>query len=225
MSVFAVRTPSARTKWQKGTRRGSKLMKKIERRENESPELTPSEATDVRALAARANYLAQDRADCAYISKELCREFAVPTVYSKDRLIRLCRYLLRVPRLVYHYDWQSVPAHMAVYVDTDFAGCKATRRSTSGGVVMLGGRCLRHWSSTQTTVSLSSAEAELHGISKGCSQAIGIKSIAYDLGFTFDINIFTDANASIGIVRRRGLGRVRHLNVADLWVQEKIRQK
>ena len=132
-------------------------MRKIERAENGGPELSPRDATDFRALAARANYMAQDRPDCAYIAKELCREFAVPTVNSYDRLVRLCRYLHGVPRLVYCYDWQPVPTSMAVYVDTDFAGCKATRRSTSGGVVMLGDHCLRHKSSTQTTVSLSSA--------------------------------------------------------------------
>ena len=37
------------------------------------------------------------------------------------------------------------------------------------------------------------------------------------------VHILTDASAAIGIVRRRGLGRVRHLDVEDLWVQEKIR--
>ena len=33
----------------------------------------------------------------------------------------------------------------------------------------------------------------------------------------------SDAAAAIGICRRRGLGRVRHLAVADLWVQDRLR--
>ena len=33
----------------------------------------------------------------------------------------------------------------------------------------------------------------------------------------------SDATAAIGICKRRGLGRVRHLAVADLWVQERLR--
>ena len=41
--------------------------------------LEPRDATNVRALAARGNYLAQDRPDIAFACKELCREFAVPT--------------------------------------------------------------------------------------------------------------------------------------------------
>ena len=31
----------------------------------------------------------------------------------------------------------------------------------------------------------------------------------------------SDASVAVGIVRRRGLGKVRHLAVADLWVQQK----
>ena len=33
----------------------------------------------------------------------------------------------------------------------------------------------------------------------------------------------TDATAAIGIARRRGMGKIRHLDTTDLWVQEKIR--
>ena len=35
-------------------------------------------ATTYRAVSARANYLAADRADGSYSSKELCRDFATP---------------------------------------------------------------------------------------------------------------------------------------------------
>ena len=37
------------------------------------------------------------------------------------------------------------------------------------------------------------------------------------------IRVHSDATAAIGIAKRRGLGRIRHLHTADLWVQEKIR--
>ena len=50
------------------------------------------------------------------------------------------------------------------YVDTDFAGGKATRRSTSGGVALYGSHTVKHWSTTQTSVCLSSGEAELRAL-------------------------------------------------------------
>ena len=41
----------------------------------------------------------------------------------------------------------------------------------------------------------------------------------------FEVTVKTDATAAIGICRRRGLGKIRHLAVADLWVQDKLRSK
>ena len=44
-----------------------------------------------------------------------------------------------------------------------------------------------------------------------------------DLGIDLEVEVLTDATAAIGICRRRGLGKIRHLAVADLWVQERLR--
>ena len=88
---------------------------------------------------------------------------------------------------------------------------------------MRGGHCVRHWSSTQTTVALSSGEAELGGIAKGLSQGLGLRSIAEDLGLKLHLRLSTDVTAAIGMCRRLGVGKVRHLDTALLWVQEKVR--
>ena len=111
---------------------------------------------------------------------------------------------------------------MKVYVDTDFGGCVHTRRSTSGGIAMMGRHSLKHWSTTQTTIVLSSGEAELSGICRGASIALGLQSLAKDLRVELRIDILTDATAAIGICRRRGLGKIRHLHVSDRWVQERL---
>ena len=90
---------------------------------------------------------------------------------------------------------------------------------------MHGGHLVKHWAKTQTPVCLSSGEAELRGIGDGLAQAIGLQSIARDLGLKWDINMYTDATAAIGIARRRGMGRIRHIDVTDLWIQEKFNHK
>ena len=178
-----------------------------------------------RALAARCNYLSQDRPDITFSSKELCREFSIPNLNSFKKLKRLCRYLAGLPRLVYRYKWQDMPDRIDVFVDTDFAGCKETRRPTSGGTVMLGDCCVKHWSKTQTTIALSSGEAELSGIAAGTAQALGIQSLMSDMGWIVKVVIHSDATAAIGIARRKGLGKIRHLDVSDLWIQDMIRSK
>ena len=93
---------------------------------------------------------------------------------------------------------------------------------------MHGSHCLKHWSSTQATLSLSTAESELHGICKGMQMGIGFKSLCKDLGLHMKIRLHSDATVAICIARRRrrrGLGKLRHLDVEDLWVQEKVRDK
>ena len=90
---------------------------------------------------------------------------------------------------------------------------------------MIGSHNVKHWSKTQTTVSLSSGEAELHGICAGVAQGLGLQQVLKDLGFDYKLRVFSDATAAIGIARRRGMGKIRHLDCSDLWVQEKIRNK
>ena len=84
---------------------------------------------------------------------------------------------------------------------------------------------MKHSSKTQSTVSLSSGEAELHGICAGTAIGLGLQSLARDLGFSYDVRVHSDATAAIGIARRRGLGKIRHLDCSDLWIQEKVRNK
>ena len=81
---------------------------------------------------------------------------------------------------------------------------------------MLGCHCIKTWSSTQDISALSSGEAEYYGLVRGASQAIGIRSMLYDLGVDTDIDINTDASAAKGIASRKGVGRVRHIEVHQL---------
>ena len=177
--------------------------------------LVGGDATLYRALAARANYLALDRPDQGFAAKELCRDFSSPTRLSVEKLKRLVRYVMFAPRLVWLFNWQDNTAEIDTFVDTDFAGCLRTRFATSGGAIKRGAHLLQAWSNTQSTVALSSGEAELAGICRGSSRGIGMRSLSKELGLEFKLRIFTDATAAIGIGKRRGLGKARHLAVAD----------
>ena len=137
--VLAARAVSAKQKF--SGRKGAKAVKKLERLESTSHALSPEEATMYRTLNARANYLAQDRPDTAFSTNELCREFAVPNRDPYATLERVVRYLIGLPHLVYVYDWQCPRALTCTQTQT-FAGCKTTRRSTSGGTVMFGTHCI-----------------------------------------------------------------------------------
>ena len=90
--------------------------------------------------------------------------------------------------------------------------------------MMQGSHLIKHWSTTQTTVALSSAEAELTGMCKGSAQGLGLQALAQDLGLKWALRVATNAAAAVGICKRRGLGKIRHLATADLWVQDRIKK-
>ena len=120
----------------------------------------------------------------AFAAKGLCRRMCAPRQRDRFALRRLCRYLLGAPRVVYHFGRQQGGGPLQVYADTDFAGCLHTRRSTSGGCALRGGHLLKHWSTTQKAITLSSGEAELGGVVKAAAEGIGLQSLARAWGLT-----------------------------------------
>ena len=111
---------------------GVRQAQRIEPNDRGDEPLDAESASQYRALAARCNYLAADRPDIGYASKELCRDFSSPTSRSVVRLKRVVRYLRHKPRLVWHFDHEDWDGNLQVHVDTDFARCERTFRSTSG---------------------------------------------------------------------------------------------
>ena len=186
--------------------------------------LEPAMTTPFRGSAARGNYLSADRCDIQFGGKEVCRSMSAPTVQSWKALKRIGRYLCGRPRLVYVYRQQQL-SHIDTYVDTDWAGCVRTRKSTSGGAIMLGRHCIKHWSSTQPSVSLSSGEAEFYGVVRGAGQGLGYQALLKDLGVSVPLRVWTDSSAAIGICSRQGLGKLRHLDTHTLWVQQAVRSR
>ena len=86
---------------------------------------------------------------------------------------------------------------------------------------MRGGHLLHSWSRTQQIVSLSSAEAELHGLCKAASEGLAAANMARELYMPMTLRLLTDSSAARGIVQRAGCGKVKHLDVKSLWLQER----
>ena len=79
-----------------------------------------------------------------------------------------------------------------------------------------------HWSRTQVTVALSSAEAELNAAVKAACEAIGMKQLCGHLGMPVTTKMFGDSSAMKGTLSRKGSGKVKHLETRQLWLQEHI---
>ena len=77
--------------------------------------MNPAEAARFRRGAAKLNYMAQDRADLAYASKEVSRHMAKPEQGDMNKLMRIIGYLRQFPRWVCSYPWQEAPRDLVVF--------------------------------------------------------------------------------------------------------------
>ena len=191
--------------------------------EEDDTELEGHQASMYRALVARANFVAADRADIQFAVKELAKDMAKPKESSWSALVRLGKYLKRRPRGAILFRYQSMATVISASTDADWAGDQVSRKSTSGGILQFGSHIIKSWSSTQSVIALSSGESEFYSIVKGCSQAMGLRALLADLGVDASIKVLADATTGKAIASRRGLGRVRHIDVSELWIQEKVK--
>ena len=175
----------------------------LQERDN-SEYMDKHDASRYRVPSARLNYLSLDRLDLQFAAKKASRYMATPRVSGWALLKRTARNLMGCPRSVQTFRWQIPPSMVTTFTDSDGAGDRSRRKSTSGGVVCLGHHVIKSWSSTQQLVALSSGKAELYALIKGASQTRGIISMLVDYGLTFDGTVCTDASAAMGISCRRG---------------------
>ena len=86
------------------------------------------------------------------------------------------------------------------------------------------GGILKTWSSTQASIAQSSGEAEYYALVRAASEALGMQSIMRDLGWYCKIRLLVDSSAAKSIASRTGLGKLRHLEIKFLWLQECVRR-
>ena len=77
------------------------------------------------------------------------------------------------------------------------------------------------WSRTQQCVTLSSAEAELVAMTKLIAEMIGLRQLSFEWRHPVCGGVYADSTAALAIAKRKGCGKLRHINVGLLWVQEK----
>jgi hypothetical protein len=79
---------------------------------------------------------------------------------------------------------------------------------------------------TEPTVAQSSCEAELISVNYGAVEGTFLVSWFQELGLDPPPLLQLDIGSSLSLqlLRRRGVGRTRHLRIKQLWVQQEIRE-
>ena len=92
---------------------------------------------------------------------------------------------------------------------------------------MIGGHYIKTWSVTQGAYALSIAEAEFHAMIEAGLGAKCLRNLAVEVGFSDLENIVhigTDSSAVKSFVGRQGLGKMKHLEIRDLWLQKEVNE-
>jgi len=152
-----------------------------------------------------------------------------PTAADLAALKRLVRYLLGTRNFVIelkkadHYDDGVV--NLDVYTDSDWADDPITRRSRSSSHVEADGVHMFDNSTRQGILAKSSCEAEWYGGSKGVSDAFGLKTLFEWLGYEVRMRWHCDSSSARALSKKLGVGRVKHIAIHTLWLQELVARK
>ena len=137
------------------------------------------------------------------------RTLEEPTVLQRLQLERLGSYLKTCPELQWDLVYQEGPREVCVEVDSDWAQCPRTRRSTGGGFVFWGKHLLDSYCGHHQNIALSSAEAELHELVNGAAHGLFLSHVLVEMGVAdVVVKVGSDSSAALGISHRLGSGRV-----------------
>ena len=142
-----------------------------------------SEPTYFRSLAGKLQYLTITRPDIQYAVNFVCQRMHAPTVSDFGLLKRILRYLKGTINMGLHIRKDQNLA-LSAYSDSDWAGCKETRRSTTGFCSLLGPNLISWSAKRQQTVSKSSTEAEYRALTAVAQELTWLSLLLRDLGIS-----------------------------------------
>nr|KAJ0190081.1 hypothetical protein LSAT_V11C800430260 [Lactuca sativa] len=154
-----------------------------------------------RGMIGSLLYLTASRPDIMF-GTILCARFqANPKESHLMAVKRIFRYLKGTQNLALWYPRDSA-FELYGYTDSDYAGCNLDKKSTSSGCHFIGNRLISWSCKKQTSVAISTAEAEYVAAGRCCAQLLWIQNQLLDYGFKFSKTpIYCDNTSAIQITQ------------------------
>ena len=136
---------------------------------------------------------------------------------------RIFRYLKGTQNLALWYPRDST-FELYGYTDSDYAGCNLDKKSTSGGCHFLGTRLISWSSKKQTSVAISTAEAEYVAAGRCCAQLLWIQNQLLDYGFKFlKTPIYCDNTSAIQITQNPVQhSKTKHIEIRHHFIRDNV---
>ena len=187
--------------------------------------LTSEAASKYRSAIGKISWGGQTRLDLTYFISVLSRGQSTPLVVHENCLRSFLRYLMSVDHLKQAMCAEECCGRVEAYVDSNWAPERNNdRESLSGCVILVDGFPVKGFARQQTSVALSSAEAELIALTEGAKEAVGLVSLVQHVYGS--ARTCQDPQAAINMGSMHGLlRRVRHVDLRVCWVQSAIQDK
>jgi hypothetical protein len=111
------------------------------------------------------------------------------------------------------------------YCDADWAGDLDERKSTTGYAFYVGDGCVSWNSKRQPTVALSTAEAEYMAATQATKEALWLKQLLNELGFTQSqaIRIHSDNQGCIALTKNPAYhSRTKHIDIRHHFIRDSV---
>jgi len=183
----------------------------------------PVELSKYRGMIGSLLYLTASRPDIMFSVCMCARYQACPKESHLIAVKRIMRYLIGTQNLGLWYPKGST-CNLIGYSDSDFAGCKLDRKSTSGTCHILGNALVSWHSKKQVSVALSTAEAEYVAAGSCCAQILWMKQQLMDYGVVLDhIPIKCDNTSAINLSKNPiQHSRTKHIEIRHHFIRDHV---
>ena len=181
-----------------------------------------------RRLVGQLLWLSSVRRDIAFSVKELSKFVHDPTEDDMDRGYHVLRYLIGTKHeCIYLRPRRENGLKIESFTDADLAGCRTSRKSTSGGSILLNESITHTWAKQQDTIADSSAESEFIGMTYACKQIKYLQQFLDELELILeDIPILhVDNTSAMTMVTSNIKSRVKHLDRKKYWIRDFVANK
>ncbi|XP_068497825.1 secreted RxLR effector protein 161-like [Phaseolus vulgaris] len=179
--------------------------------------------TMYRGLIGLLLYLTARRPNIMFVVCLCARFQSCPKESHLKAAKRILKYMKGTISMGLWYPSLS-PIHLVGYSDSDFAGCKLDRKSTSGTCHLLGS-CLISWhSKKQACVALSIVEAEYIAAGSCCAQILWIKQQLEDFGVKMSkVPLLCDNTSAINLTKNHiQHSRTKHIEIRHHFIRDHI---
>jgi transposase InsO family protein len=191
---------------------------------------TETETTEYQSMIGSLMYLATNtRPDIMYSVSILSRFLSNPSPQHCNAARRVFQYLKGTIDLAITYGGDHKDENMRLhgFSDADYAACRHTRKSISGYVYFLGGGVIGCSAKRQSTVALSTTEAELYGVVKAAMEGCWLRYLLREIGYHFNdaenVRLYGDNQGALSLAENPEFHqRTKHVDIKYHWIRDMV---